>query len=162
MTVGILGILIALGIAISGKVMEKGKRVKCLGQIKAIHGGLAAAYQENGEWPQLDFVEEGKQWDESEYYQFWAETLDKFGVARQTWVCPSDTNSLQRLKLHGESGEEFFGSYAVTSFAPGARTPLRMNQPWVIERGAYHKSVGGHIVMPDGSVSTQLNPFLGR
>ena len=160
-TIAVIAVLLTIGFAAGGRMQEKAKRAKCMTQIRSFHSSLSSAVIDRGEWPQLP-LQNGEQWDGEKYYQWWSYELGKYGMGREVWVCPSDRGTIQRLRNSTDGDENFHGSYAISNFQPGAKTPFRYNQPWVVERGAYHKTVGGHILMPDGSVETNLNTFFGR
>ena len=153
-SVGVL--LISLTIPISGKFIQRAKKVRCISNMRTIHSGLLGYLTEKGHWPQM---EEGRfDYSEEEFFKFWITETEPYGLSAETWICPMD-RAVERMM--GEEGSEYYASYVVTRFDKKSGTPFRWNQPWAIERGAFHGR-GSHILMPDGSVSDSQSPFSGR
>lgn len=153
-TLGVL--LISLVIPISSTFIQRGKKVRCISNMRAIHSGLLGYVTEKGHWPQL---EEGRfDYSEEDFFKFWITETEPYGLSVETWICPMD-RAIERMM--GEDKSEFYASYVVTRFDKKNGTPFRWNQPWAIERGAFHGR-GSHILMPDGSVSDSQSPFSGR
>ncbi len=152
-----LGILlVSLVVPISSTFIQRGKKVRCISNMRTIHSGLLGYWTDKGRWPQM---EEGRfNYSEEDFFRFWITETEPYGLSAETWVCPMD-RAFERLA--GEEHSEFFASYVVTRFDEKNNTPFRWNQPWAIERGAFHGK-GSHILMPDGSVSDSQSPFSGR
>lgn len=156
MAVGVGILLISLLIPISDTFMKRAKKVRCISNMRTIHSGLLAYVSEKGHWPQM---EEGRfDFTEEDFFKFWIVETEPYGLNADTWICPMD-RVLERL--NGEEKSEYYASYVVTRFDKKPGTPFRWNQPWAIERGAFHGK-GAHILMPDGSVSDSQSPFSGR
>ncbi len=154
--IGIGALLIALLFPISDALIRRAKKAKCISNMRTIHSGLLAYVSEKGHWPQM---EEGKfDFTEEDFFKFWIVETEPYGLSAETWICPLD-RVLERL--NGEEKSEYYASYVVTRFDGKPGTPFRWNQPWAIERGAFHGK-GSHILMPDGSVSDSQSPFSGR
>ena len=132
-TSAVVLVLIGVSIPVFDKWQEKARKVTCISKMRAIHGALGSAVTEKGEWPQIP-TENGEppQWSQTEFFQFWIDQMEGYGLSREAWVCPSDEVSLLQLKT-GDL-ENFTGSYVPTSFGPGANTPFKWNQPWLVER----------------------------
>ncbi|MDF1751710.1 MAG: hypothetical protein P1U89_02925 [Verrucomicrobiales bacterium] len=156
-------VLVLVGVSIPAfeKWQEKAKKVTCISKMKAIHGAFAAAITDQGEWPQIPTNEEGElpDWDQKDYFQFWIQEMEKYGLSHNSWVCPSDEDAIRQMRTEGT--ENFVGSYIPSWFSGGSNTPFKWNQPWVVERAGFHGG-GHHVVMPDGSVTESTNPFSGR
>lgn len=153
-SVGLL--LISLVVVISSSFLRRAKKVRCISNMRTIHSGLLGYVTDKGHWPQM---EEGKyDYSEEDFFKFWIIQTEPYGLNAETWICPMD-RVLERLA--GEEKSEYYASYVVTRFDKQSGTPFRWNQPWAIERGAFHGK-GSHILMPDGSVSDSQTPFSGR
>lgn len=152
-------LLATLLVPISDVFKKRAEKVKCISHMRTLHSSFVAYVGDKGSWPQLP-VENGDNWDESDFYQFWIESLEPYGAAADTWLCPSDKVYLELKQSEIEKGR-FFGTYVPTNFDVGAGTPFRWNQPWLLERGDFHGK-GAHMLMPDGSVQDSQNPFYGR
>ncbi len=150
--------LTAVGMGGYSNFRKKAKKAVCVSKMRALHSGFTSAVSDNGEWPQLPVVEDGPAMTESDYFGFWFKALHPYGFGPDSWLCPSDTRL--RYRTQGDTKENM-GSYIPTQFSPGAQTPFRWNQPWLVERAGYHGE-GQHVLMPDGSVSSSINPFIGR
>lgn len=89
---------------------------------------------------------------EEEYFSWWISSIVPYGVTPETWVCPTDEAMIDPKR------EGYRGSYIPTPFDAHPFTPIRWNQPWLMERGNLHGK-GAHMAMPDGSIqpSMQVN-----
>lgn len=149
-------LLVSIGAISYEKFKQRARKVQCMSHMRTLHSGLIAYWSDHGKWPQL---EEGRyDYTEEEFFSFWLEATEPYGVGPDTWICPEDRRLERRIE-----GNKLgtIGSYAVTRFDEKSQSPFRWNQPWLIERGSFHGS-GAHILMPDGSVQTSTNPFFGR
>ena len=157
-TIGIVVALVGLTIPLMESFRERARKVKCISHLRAIHSGFMGYMADVGHWPQMpEELKEGKV-PEEEFFGFWIQATEPYGLSQESWVCPSDRSLERRLN---ESKQKYFGSYVVTQFDDKPRTPYRWNQPWVMERGGFHKK-GPHVLLPDGSVQSTSNPFFGR
>ena len=153
-SIGIL--LVSLAIPISSKFIQRAKKARCISNMRTIHSGLSGYVADKGHWPQM---EEGRfDYSEEDFFKFWITETEPYGLSAETWICPMD-RTFERLV--GEEGSEFYASYVVTRFDKKSGTPFRWNQPWAMERGAFHGR-GSLILMPDGSIQDSQNPFYGR
>ena len=130
-----------------------------MSHMRTIHTSFTGYMGDHGHWPQPPFLE--LKLTGSTFYRFWIETLEVYGIFKETCLCPSYKLLLQMKKSETEKADRYFGSYVPTPFDKSPSSPLRWNQPWLIERGDFHGK-GGHILMPDGSVTSARNPFHGR
>lgn len=151
-------LLALLVVSISGALKKRAEKVKCISQMRTIHGSLGAHLIDKGSWPQLPTDLE---MTESEFFRFWIQSLEPYGSAEDTWRCPSDKIYFQNSDATRGARRVYSGTYVPTPFDANPSTPMRWNQPWLIERGDFHGK-GGHIMMPDGSISEATNPFHGR
>jgi hypothetical protein len=155
-TVSIVLILLSLAVPISDSFRRAAKKAKCLSHMRTIHAGFAAHIEDKGRWPQMEADE--FDFTDDEFFRFWIESLEPYGVAPEAWLCPSDRNPALSDK---ETAAEFYGSYIATRFDGSPATPFRWNQPWLMERGDLHGK-GAHIMMPDGSITESRMQFNGR
>lgn len=154
--IGLIGLFFGLLIPVSDTFLKKAKKAKCISNLRTLHSGLSGYYAEHGHWPQM---EEGRvDFTEDEFFRFWVEATEPYGLSQETWLCPMDQSF---AGLPKEERGKFRGSYVVTRFDKKPPTPFRWNQPWAMERGDLHGQ-GAHILMPDGSVQDSRNPFHGR
>lgn len=156
LVIAILALLGGLVVTVSSSFKKRAKKVKCISHMRTLHTSFVGHLTDKGHWPQMDEREEN--WNESKFFKFWITSLEPYGAAADTWLCPSDELFLEFRETNKDS---YFGSYAPTPFDEAPGTPFRWNQPWLIERGDFHGK-GSHILMPDGSVSDSQNPFAGR
>ena len=155
--VAIVALLIGISFPAYNKWREGANSAVCRSKMRTIHGAFSAAIADNGEWPQIPTKENGDlpDWDQAEFFQFWQRTMEPYGIAKDTWICPSDTDANLQFKV---KDPELTGSYIPAWFGPGAATPFKWKQPWLIERAGFHGK--GHLVaMPDGSIQEFSNPF---
>jgi len=134
---------------------ERARKAKCIGNMRALYAALSFYVDDKGMWPQL---EEGRDYSEEEFFEFWITSTEAYGASHESWVCPSDRVLERRIN---ERQVKYFGSYVPTQFDRFPSTPYRWNQPWAIERGVFHGR-SSHMLMPDGSVQETINPFYGR
>ncbi len=156
MVVGIVALLIALAIPISGIFVKRAQKVRCISNMRTLHSALAGFVVDKGHWPQME--EDRFNFSEEEFFRFWVQVTEPYGMNQDAWLCPADRGLAERL---GQMESNFFGSYVVTRFDRQPATPYRWNQPWAMERGNLHGK-GAHILMPDGSVTESMTPFHGR
>lgn len=162
MVLAVIGLLLGIGIPSYNVFIRRAQKAKCMSHIRTLHAGLAAFWEDKGHWPQ--FVDSGGKPEEleNEYFQFWIRSLEPYGAAADTWLCPSDKvqGDLYRgFKSSDEVG--FTGSYVVTPFDDKNNTPFKWNQPWISERGDLHGK-GSLVAMPDGSIQEWQSAFMGR
>ncbi len=131
---------------------KRAETVACMSHMRTVHGGLNSYLVDTGRWPQLpgDVVD----YSESEYYQWWINVIEPYGISEDNWLCPSDKVRVEKFD------DDKTGSYIPTAFDGLAITPHRWNQPWLVERGDLHGK-GAHVAMPDGSINPSTNPFGG-
>lgn len=155
-SVAIGALLVSLVVMVSSTFSKRAKKVKCIANMRVLHGALSDYLADKRSWPQM---EEGRyDFKEEEFFRFWITATEPYGMSQESWQCPSDR--LIDVML-GDMEVEFFGSYNVTRFDSNPSTPYRWNQPWAMERGNFHGN-GAHILLPDGSVTESANPFYGR
>ena len=89
--------------------------------------------------------------------------MEKYGISEENWLCPADQVRLdQRMQLTKKQKKKpYLGSYVPAKIEAGSASPFRYSIPWMAEKGSYHKG-GGHLLMPDGSVTLKMDPFAGR
>jgi prepilin-type processing-associated H-X9-DG protein len=154
--VGIVALLFGVSVPVSAVFVKRAKKLRCISNLRTLHSALASHVLDKGQWPQM---EEGKyNFTEGEFFRFWVEATEPYGMNQDSWRCPSDRALEDKMGL---MKGEFFGSYVVTRFDKQPSTPYRWNQPWAMERGNFHGK-GAHVLMPDGSVQEPANPFHGR
>lgn len=146
----IIAILVSIAIPSYKAYRRKAEKAVCLSQMRVIHTGLDNHIQDKNSWPQIpDDIFYG---DETEFWKWWALTLEPYGVGETVWLCPSD-------KVRRESEDEYNGSYMPAKFDAHHFTPYRWaGQPWLVERGDLHKK-GAHIMMPDGSIHSSRDAY---
>ncbi|MEM9283946.1 MAG: hypothetical protein AAGA96_19160 [Verrucomicrobiota bacterium] len=156
--VGIVGLLLTVTIPSYEAFQARARKAKCISHLRLIHAGFVGHLTDKGYWPQM---EEGKvDFTEEEFFGFWVDALEPYGVNEEAWICPSDRRQ-ERLLTAREGIDEPMGSYVISRFDDKPQTPFRWNQPWALERGNFHGK-GSHMLLPDGSVSDSQNPFYGR
>lgn len=158
--VAIVILLVTLLVPISETFRKRAEKVKCISHLRTLHSSLTSYVGDKGSWPQLP-LDQGDDWNESDFYKFWITSLEPYGAAADTWLCPSDKLLLQFKQSDLKNKDRYFGTYVPTNFDVGAGTPFRWNQPWLLERGDFHGK-GQHMLMPDGTVQDSQNPFYGR
>ena len=158
-TVALVGLLITLVVPISDKFKKRAEKAACMTQMRVLHSALSGHITDIGTWPQIP--NDANEWRETEFYRFWITSLEPYGASRDTWLCPSDKLLLQMKKEVVSDKNRYFGTYVPTPFDEMPSSPYRWMQPWLVERGDFHGE-GGHILMPDGSVSSSRKPFHAR
>lgn len=151
-TLVIVAILIAIAIPSYDKFKRRAEKARCIGNLKVLHTGFDSYILDRNQWPQMPGDSFG--WEESDYFEWWIESLEPYGVGQESWLCSSD----RLLKILPEDQDEYVSSYVPTPFNSHRFTPFRWNQPWVAERGDYHGR-GAHVLMPDGSITSSQAPW---
>jgi len=148
----IIGVLTALAVPSYIHFRNQAKKATCLSHMKTVHTGLGAHLNDKGYWPQMpDGIYDG---EETDFFEFWIRAIEPYGVHEPNWLCPAD-------KVRKEAWDkDKSGSYIPTPFDAHPISPIRWNQPWLIERGNLHGK-GAHIAMPDGSINPSMSPFGG-
>lgn len=155
-TIGVVALLVSISVPLYETFQERARKARCISNLRNIHAGLLGYLTDKGHWPQME--EDKYDFTEKQFFEFWVDATEPYGCGEDAWACPSD-RALDRLSP--QKRKTYIGSYVTTRFDKKAQTPLRWNQPWVIERGDFHGQ-GQHILLPDGSVQSALNPFHGR
>ncbi|MCB1233100.1 MAG: hypothetical protein KDM91_03040 [Verrucomicrobiae bacterium] len=146
----IVGLLAGLLFPAFNSIKRHAEKVKCMANLRHIHAALEGHLNDKNYWPQMPI--EAFSFEESDYFKWWMVTLEPYGGGgMDVWLCPSD-------KIRYDEPERVFGSYIPTSFDAHRYTPVRWNQPWLMERGDFHGK-GAHLIMPDGSIFSSTNPF---
>jgi prepilin-type N-terminal cleavage/methylation domain-containing protein len=152
LAITIVGILAGISVPSFAAFKRRAGKAACISHMRAIHVGFDGYMQDNNMWPQMPAA--AIDFDESEFFGWWMGTLEPYGAGEGHWLCPLDT-----IRIDNSKGEkEYAGSYIPTMFDPQSFTPLRWNQPWLLERGDFHGR-GAHVMMPDGSVFVSTNPY---
>lgn len=154
-TIAIISLILALAYASYEQFLERARKARCIGNLRALYAALSHHVEDRGMWPQMD---PEKSYDDEAFFEFWITATEPYGVDQETWVCPSDRQLERRLN---EGNIRYFGSYVPTQFDHFPSTPFRWSQPWALERGLFHGR-SSHMLMPDGSVQETSNPFYGR
>lgn len=156
-TVAIIAVLALISVGAYTKYLAYADNAACIIRMKDVGTGLANYTLSRGEWPQypesLENAEEEKMWE------WWITTLEPYGVAPIAWLCPADERMRkQASKKEGTPREKYEGTYIPTYFDTGHDTPfLWINQPWLVERGAYHPN-GQNILLANRAVVPFKNP----
>lgn len=145
-------VLVVVAIPSYKTVKRRAEKARCIANMKVIHTGFDSYLLDKNQWPQMP--EASKEWDESDFFGWWIKSLEPYGVGEESWLCPSD----KVFKQLPKGVQEYAASYAPTQFNPHRYTPYKWNQPWLVERGDYHGK-GGHVMMPDGSITTTKAPW---
>lgn len=146
----IVALLATISFPVFGKFRDMAGFATCISNMRIMHVGFNTYMQDHEMvWPQLP--EDGYDEEEREW-EWWYNAVKDYGVSKTNWVCPSDDS--HRGVPNDDSGKEIFtSSYAPTMFEDSPSVAFRWNQPWVLERGAYHKKTQGpNMLMPDGTI----------
>jgi len=150
--VAIVGVIASIAVPSYHAFKRRAGKATCISHMRVIHTGFDNFLGDNNYWPQMPAEAIG--YDESKFFGWWINTLEPYGAGEANWLCPLDV-----IRKDNSSGEkEFVGSYIPTMFDPHSFTPLRWNQPWLMERGDFHGR-GAHVMMPDGSIFSSTNPY---
>lgn len=154
-TLVVIAILAALAFQAFRAMKQRAEKARCIGNLRTLHTAFDGYILDKNRWPQMPA--EAIDYDESQFFGWWVKELEPYGAGQESWVCPSD----KVVKEASSSANPFFaGSYIPTMFDAHDFTPFRWNQPWLMERGAFHAKKG-HVLMPDGSVRDSLDPLVG-
>ena len=148
MVVVILSILATLSFPLNAYFRKRGEQAVCIGNLRILHNGALGYLQDHDMiWPQKPAAFE----DEHDTWKWWYETLKKYEVRQDHWLCPADRQTADQKK---KNPERHASSYIPTEFDSFPNTAFRWSsQPWFMERGQNHgKGQGANILMPDGSV----------
>jgi type II secretory pathway pseudopilin PulG len=148
----IVAVLIAIGFPSFHYFKRHAEKAVCISHLKSLHTGFDAYLLDKNRWPQMPA--EAIEFDDSEFFEWWIKELEPYGIGDTLWLCPSD-------KFAKEDKDHHSGSYIPTLFDTHQFSPHRWNQPWLMERGDFHRK-GAHVLMPDGSITTSLSPFGGN
>lgn len=152
LALAIVGLLAGIAIPSYGVFKRRAAKVTCISHMRAIHVGFDGYMQDKNMWPQMPA--RAIEFDETEFFGWWIGILEPYGAGEAHWLCPLDKVQMDNSKKK----KEYAGSYIPTMFDSHSFTPLRWNQPWLLERGDFHGK-GAHVMMPDGSVFESTNPF---
>lgn len=152
----VVAILASVSIQSFDSFKRKAEKARCMANLRNLHNGFDGYMLEHNQWPQM--TAEAVDFDEVAFYGWWVKALEPYGVGQDSWICPSD----KVVKEKGISAGGFAaGSYVPTLFDEHHFTPFRWNQPWLMERGAFHNKKG-HMLMPDGSIQESAAPMIGN
>lgn len=148
--IAIVALLATISFPVFGKFRNMAGYASCLANLRILHVGFNTYMQDHeGVWPQIP---EGGYDDEDKEWEWWHDQLKNYGVARNHWVCPAD-DSNRGLSEVQNGHLVHSSSYIPTLFDEAPNTAFRWNQPWVLERGGFHKKTQGpNMLMPDGTI----------
>ncbi len=147
----IIALLATLAFPLYGIFKAKASYAGCISSLTSIHAGFASYLGDHQMvWPQVpeDLERDGDQGDM--VAKFWYDNLKDYGIAKKTWVCPSD----ERLKNTREDNQHYESTYTITEFDEQPNRAYQYStQPWIIESGEFHgRGAGPNIVFPDGRI----------
>jgi len=146
--VSIIGLLASIAYPALGGFKRKAEEVTCTGRLKRLHGAFDAYMGDHEQWPQVPEEVQDAQ-NEEETWEWYYYALKDYGATERDWLCPTEERDLAAAPM--EERPDFHSSYIPTPFDSKTITPYRWPQPWLIERGNFHKS-GARMLMPDGSI----------
>lgn len=130
------------------KMRSRAETTSCEQNLRSLYVSASAFIQDQGHWPQVDPAL--LQGDESSYARAWVQTLSPYGIARESWLCPTVQRQLGNPNVDRPKNERI--DYIATPFGPEPRAPYQWQmQPWFLERTGGHEG-GNRIVFPDGKV----------
>jgi prepilin-type N-terminal cleavage/methylation domain-containing protein len=158
----VIAVLVSLYFPIASLFKAKAQDVACKGNLRGLHAGFSAYLGDHAfVWPQSPEMRDdqsSEDIEENEVCKWWYEQLKPYGIARRSWLCPADRQGMDEI-----ADEQHYDlSYIPTNFdAIPNRAYEWARQPWLIERGGFHKDGGANKVMPDGSIQTDAFPSDG-
>lgn len=154
--ISIVALLLGISFQAFEAMKKRAEKARCIGNLRTLHSAFDGYILEKNRWPQMP--SEAINFDESQFFGWWVKELVPYGAGQESWICLSD----KVVKESEGSGSTFFaGSYVPTLFDTHQFSPFRWNQPWLMERGAFHAKKG-HVLMPDGSVRESTDPMVGN
>ena len=142
----IIAILIAMLVPGFSYMRARAERTKCVQNLKSLYVGAQLHMQEYGHWPQVDTADVTK----PAYANGWVQALERYGIARENWVCPTIQRIVQNPDLHDAKNArvDYFG----TPFTKEPQLPYRFpTQPWFTEKGDVHGD-GQLMIFTNGDV----------
>lgn len=149
--IGILAVMLFPAIEGTRARLEK---TRCTGNLRSLHVAVNSYMQQNeNRWPQIN--PRLIQSDPPAYATAWVRTLESFGVAHETWICPTAQRKGGGVDYKDPKTARI--DYLAMPFSSRARSALRWSsQPWFIERGDMHGN-GNLVIFPDGRVTELKN-----
>jgi len=144
----IVGIVAVIFFPSAREWLLRAGEARCIANMRSITIGLHSyLHDHQNVWPQGPSLIEEAAWQ-----AFWLEPLKPYGIAENTWQCPSFNSDLASKGVPLEERPKV--QYVPTTFPaePGIATRWA-TQPWLIERANVHKH-GPHICFPDGTVKS--------
>jgi prepilin-type N-terminal cleavage/methylation domain-containing protein len=138
----IIGILIALVVPNTGRILAAAQQAVCASHMRSIRVALDSYLQDHEQvWPQ------GPPPQEDGWADFWLSTLQPYEIRPDTWKCP-----VIRSWARGADDPNLALHYVPTMFDATPNIAHRWStQPWLIEIADAHGK-GPLIAFPDGSV----------
>jgi len=154
--IAIVFILAVLSFPAIEQVRSRVERVNCTNNLHQLYVGASGYLQENRHWPQINpALLSGPN---NAYDEAWIEAYLPFGVARQTWICPTIQRSLGNPDY--TQPQNYRADYISMPFDSKPLTPTTWpSQPWFAERGNVH-GTGNLLILANGSVTDleSINP----
>jgi len=147
----LVAVLAVLSFAAAKGIQDRVAEVTCKARMKRIYHALDSYVKDNGHWPQPPNAGDGDLNEEDEW-KWWYEELLPYGIEKEHWLCPIEEKEIKRGS-DGPDASEYAASFIPTEFDSKQLTPYRWNQPWLMERGDFHRK-GNNMVYPDGSIIT--------
>lgn len=156
LVISVVAILASIVALATPKIKEKAMAATCGSRMRVLHSALGYHLNDLGHWPQLP---EEIYDNEKKVAEFWYDALEPYGMdSYEAWSCPS---WIEQIKASGQSPEALelyqITSYHPTPFDEHPSTPLRWSHmPWAIEVGGEHPPGGGHVLMGNGQVISEV------
>ena len=127
-------------------LLARTQKVKCIGNLKALHVATNLYVQDNQHWPQIS----GNGSQDTVVANAWLAALKPYGLAQINWVCPTIQQALNSPDL--TQPENVRVDYLAMPFGTKPNAPFQHpKQPWFIEAGDVHGN-GQEIIFPDGHI----------
>lgn len=152
-TIGIIGILIALALPTFKMARDKADGVVCASRLRNLWTTFSCYLNDGQGWPQPpDKIEIGSIKEQ----QWWVDmSASAMGLKLKDWQCPTLSRGAAVTATQSTSGgQPPVISYLPTLFDDRPNTPrLWPRMPWFTEASSFHGK-GLQAVMSDGSVTT--------
>lgn len=147
--VALIAILAALVLTAYPRVFDYALKVRCMGNLRALHQAFSLYLADHESWPQPPEGQEESAW--------WISELEPFGGERKVWLCPK----LQSLLQSVPPSQQPPIHYLPTLFDSNPLTPRRWSSmPWLVEFADAHGD-GPLILFADGSIKS-ANEFFPK
>lgn len=148
----IIAILASMLLPILSNLKTRADEAKCLANLRNLFVGASGYLQANSSWPQIpnDLIIS----DPKKYAKMWVTALSPFGIAHETWICPTIQQAIGLPLTEDDKDANYRVDYIGMAFDDQPSSPHPEDPyPWFVEKAGFHGR-GNLLILSNGSTTS--------